>query len=172
MTNGNILLSYKGDASKDVLSSMLDILESKLKESDVSNKTKKKMYNILVECLQNLYHHTDEPDPTIEIENSSAIFMVSRQTENFKIFTGNYISSNDIEGLKERIEHINSLDLESLKAYHKEILNNGQISSKGGGGLGLIDMRRKSQNKLNFEFHKVDEKTYFFTLEITISTNY
>jgi len=177
MKESKIMLSYKGDANKEVLSSMLDIIETKLNNTDVNPKTKKKLYNILVECLQNLYHHVDEAEvegnnQEKELMNASAIFMVAKATEHFKICTGNFIEATEVSALEQRIQHINSLDKAELKTYHKEILNNGEISIKGGGGLGLIDMVRKSGNKLDYCFQKVDNNTYFFTLEIKLSVNH
>jgi len=173
MTSNEILLSYKGDANKEVLSSMLDIIEVKLDTTNVSSKLKKKLYNILVECLQNLYHHIDESVEKDSIKgiiaNSAAIFMFSKSESSFNICTGNYIDSNDVEKLRERITYINSMGKDELKAYHKQILNNGEISIKGGGGLGLIDMVRKSENKLGYCFQKVNKNMYFFTLEIKLS---
>jgi len=173
MTSNEILLSYKGDANKEVLSSMLDIIEAKLDATNVPSKLKKKLYNILVECLQNLYHHIDEGVEKDSIQgiiaNSAAIFMFAKSPEFFKICTGNYIPTEDVERLKNRIEHINAMEKDELKAHHKQIVNNGEISIKGGGGLGLIDMVRKSGNKLAYCFQKVNKNMYFFTLEIKLS---
>ena len=38
---------------------------------------------------------------------------------------------------------------------------------KGGAGLGIIDLARKSGNKLNYEFNKVSNEYSFFCLTIT-----
>jgi hypothetical protein len=40
---------------------------------------------------------------------------------------------------------------------------------KGGGGLGMIDIARKTGQKLNFDFAPVDDKYSFFSLNIKIS---
>ncbi len=169
MTSNKILLSYKGEANKEILSSMLDILEQKIKDTDVSQKVQKKLYNILVESLQNLYHHNDIDQKIEHHLHSSSMFMLAKNEAFFKICTGNFIAENEVTKLEERIIFLNSLDRDELKAYHKEILNNGQISAKGGGGLGLIDMVRKSQNNLGYSFQKVDKNTYFFTLEVNVT---
>ncbi|HRP59180.1 MAG TPA: DUF6272 family protein, partial [Vicingus sp.] len=62
MEDGNIMLSFKGEVTSDLLTSILQIMESKMETLDEPPKIKKKVYNILVECLQNLYHHIDEDD--------------------------------------------------------------------------------------------------------------
>ncbi len=47
-------------------------------------------------------------------------------------------------------------------------MNNSGFSTKGGAGLGLIDMARKSSGKLNFEFAPVDDG-YFYYLNLNIA---
>jgi hypothetical protein len=56
-----------------------------------------------------------------------------------------------------------------LKILYKIILNNEEFSQKGGGGLGLIDIARKTGNKLIADFYKCNTDYFFFSLEIVIS---
>ncbi|MGE3825971.1 MAG: DUF6272 family protein, partial [Bacteroidia bacterium] len=65
-------------------------------------------------------------------------------------------------------ERINSMTSEELKTLYKEILNNDQLSSKGGGGLGMIDIARKTGEKLNFNFVEINNKYSFFSLNIKV----
>ena len=60
MERNNIMLSFKGDVTSELLTSILQIMETKLDNMQEEPKTKKKVYNVLVECLQNLYHHMDD----------------------------------------------------------------------------------------------------------------
>jgi Na+/phosphate symporter len=54
MDRNNILLSFKGDITSELLTSILQIMENKMDNMQEDSKTKKKVYNVLVECLQNL----------------------------------------------------------------------------------------------------------------------
>jgi hypothetical protein len=54
MDRNNILLSFKGDITSELLTSILQIMENKMDNMQEEPKTKKKVYNVLVECLQNL----------------------------------------------------------------------------------------------------------------------
>ena len=105
----------------------------------------------MVECLQNLYHHIDEFEivgsPEELAEKKSAIFSISRTPESYDIVTGNYIDQANVKDISQKIEYINSLNKDELKAYYKEVLNNGVLSKKGGGGLGLIDIAQMSYEK-------------------------
>jgi len=167
----NIILSYKGVVTADLLTSILHIMELKLHFSAEAPKIKKKVFNVLVECLQNLYHHTKanlESEEYMEKDENSALVVIIREENTFIIRTGNFIETSKISQLSERMNKINSLDEESLKVMYRENLANSQISEKGTAGLGMIDIARKSGNKLDFEFMHVNSRTSFFSLNVKI----
>jgi hypothetical protein len=169
MEKNNILLSFKGDITSELLTSILQIMENKMDNLQEEPKTKKKVYNVLVECLQNLYHHMDDATNEKGDKNRSAIFMIGRSESGYSIVTGNYILNENIHGLKSRLDEVNSLSKEELKDYYKSILNNGEMSLKGGGGLGMIDIARKTGEKLEYNFLEIDNKVSFFTLIIKVT---
>ncbi len=172
MERENILLSFKGVVTSDLLTSVLSIMESKMDYMEESPKTKKKVFNVLVECLQNLYHHIDsaeEVERNMErIEAKSALFMIAKKDDQFLIRTGNYIDKESGIELKRRLDFINDMDKEELKKYYQEVLNNGTISDKGTAGLGMIDIARKSGNKLDYQFLPINDANSFFCLNIKI----
>jgi hypothetical protein len=171
MERNNILLSFKGDITSELLTSILQIMESKMDNMHEEPKLKKKVYNVLVECLQNLYHHMDETTETGGERGRSAIFMIGKQDGDYNIITGNYIMNENVSGLKKRLDDVNALTKEELKDYYKQVLNNGEMSLKGGGGLGMIDIARKTGQKLHYNFMPIDEKYSFFSLNIKVSPN-
>ena len=172
MERENILLSFKGEVTSELLTSVLSIMESKMDYMEESPKTKKKVFNVLVECLQNLYHHiepTDEELQNIEkVEARSALFMISKKDDNFVIQTGNYVDNESAADLEAKLAQINGMDKEELKKYYQDVLSNGQLSEKGTAGLGMIDIARKSGNKLEYLFLPVNESSRFFCLTIKI----
>lgn len=170
MEQNNIVLSFKGDITSDLLTSILQIMEVKMDNFQEEPKIKKKVYNVLVECLQNLYHHMDDAaDEQPNDKIRSAILMIGRLESYYNIITGNYIKNENIPNLKQLLDNVNKLDKEELKEYYKQVLNNGEMSAKGGGGLGMIDIARKTGGKLNYDFTPVDQKYSFFSLNINIS---
>lgn len=169
MEKHNILLSFKGDITSELLASILQIMENKMENMQENTKTKKKVYNVLVECLQNLYHHMDDISENNGDKNRTAIFMIARDEEAYHIVTGNYILNGNISGLKFRLNEVNALSKDQLKSYYKSVLDNGEMSLKGGGGLGMIDIARKTGEKLDYNFLEIDDKISFFTLNIKVT---
>ncbi len=169
MEQNNILLSFKGEITSDLLTSILQIMENKMVNMQEEPKLKKKVYNVLVECLQNLYHHMDDISEVSHENNRSAIFMIGKNQGKYLIYTGNYILNENISRLKSVLDEVNSLSKEELKDYYKKVLNNGEMSMKGGGGLGMIDIARKTGEKLDYDFLEIDNKVSFFTLNIKVT---
>ncbi|MCI5057600.1 MAG: SiaB family protein kinase [Flavobacteriales bacterium] len=172
MENNNIMLSFKGSITSELLTSILNIIEKKMVQMDESSKVQKKVFNVLVECLQNLYHHREEIPVISEHDTEkSAIFMIGKDVERYNIITGNYMIRSEVDALKQRIDFINSLSNRELKERYKEVLNDGTMSEKGGGGLGLMDIARKSGQNLDYDFLDLDDKFSFFTLGIKVAIN-
>jgi len=170
----NIILSFKGDITPDLLTSILFVIEQKLDRYDESTKVKRKVFNVLVECLQNLYHHSDEDLNEKVIGNElsskpSVIVMVAKNKEGYNILTGNMIPSDNVGILKNRLEEINELSKDELKELYLATLTDGKRSRKGGGGLGFLEIARKSGRKLEFGIVPYNEKSSFFSLNVKIA---
>jgi hypothetical protein len=171
MEHNNTLLSFKGVITADLLTSVLSIMESKLNHVEKSTKTKKKVYNVLVESLQNLYHHNEDLSNGEGIDflfSKSALLMISKLDGQYQVKTGNYIRKADVDDLENKLENINSLSKEELRKLYKEKLNDGEMSEKGTAGLGMIDIARKSGNKLEYDFLPIDKDFDFFCLNVKI----
>lgn len=166
----NILLSFKGMVTSELLTTILQIMESKMEHLDEKPKVKKKVFNILVECLQNLYHHIDQDDVVhVQNEEKNALLMIAKGETSYQITTGNYMKSEEVADLEEKIKLVNSMDKDELKAYYKQVLSEGKMSAKGTAGLGMIDIARKSGQPLEYEFTPINDKTSFFSLGVKIA---
>jgi len=171
LNEGEVLLAYKGSISSELINNVLDTVESKLQDFDEHSKVRKKVYNVLVESLQNLYHHIDDlpKEYEKEFDNRFGILVVSKEGGKYKISTGNFIQNIHVNDLEEKIKKINTLSREELKEMYKYILNHQKLSVKGGGGLGLVDIARKTGNKLDFSFRVFNDEFNFFVLSVYIS---
>lgn len=179
MERDNVILSYKGLITADLLTSILNTMETKLDLVENSLKTRKKVYNILVECLQNLYHHNEFDDSIVKefhrdkkmekLFSNSSLLVVTNPEDGYEVQTGNYVSKEKGNELALKINNINTLNKQELRTLYKVILDKGKISDKGTAGLGLIDIARKSGNKLGYSFLPINDKYSFFCLNVKIN---
>ena len=149
LTKGKVILAYQGEISTDVINSLLENAEKELIEIDESSKIRKRIYNIMVESLQNLFHHADDipEDVRISFDEKFGVIVVAKHDDHYKITTGNYIKSDKIKFLKDKIDKINSLSQEELKEMYKFILNHQKLSAKGGGDLVWLILPAKPRKK-------------------------
>ncbi len=172
MNAGEVLLAYKGSITAELITNVLGVVETKLDVVINKSSAKKKIYNVLVESLQNLFHHIDElPDSYNDrFDIHFGVFVVSKIDENYRISTGNFIQVDKIGELKKRLDKIISLSKDELKELYKFVLNNQKFSEKGGGGLGLIDIARRTDGNIDYSIDSFDEKYSFFNLNINIES--
>jgi hypothetical protein len=172
MERKNIMLSFKGELTTELLNSILQVVEGRLKALEELAKVRKRVFNVLVEVMQNLYHYQGESgkeNKLASINDGAVIVMIAKNATGYSIFTGNYIENQNVDKLKRRLEEVNSMSKTELKELYKSVLVNGQRSVNGGGGLGMIDIARRSGEKLDFGFVPFDSENSFFSLNVNIA---
>ena len=162
----NIRYFYRGMFTDNIVLDILSLMDKFLTKSNSPTKVKKKIYNVMAECLQNITRHQVITE-NAPIKNSSLMAIQYLQKRYF-ISTVNIIENKNIATVRERIEEINNMNKDQLRSLYKQRLTNGNISEKGGAGLGFIDMARKTDNNLAYKFLPItDEISYFyFRLEV------
>ena len=165
MNEDNLGYIYRGNFTDEITENILKLTEANLQHEESRNKIKKRIYSIMVEGLQNITRHQHADDVDLEkIEETFGIFVIQKIDDYYFITTGNVVDNDNIPPLKELLEKINSLSKDELKEFYKKVLTEGEMSDKGGAGLGLIDMARKSGNKLFYKFRKIDDSHSYFYL--------
>jgi len=166
----NLIIYYKGNFDSSVINNVLDLVEAKMAATNDNLKLRKRVYHVLVESLQNLYHHVDKtPNDFSEQADKFGMLRITKTGDGYKIVTGNFILSYNIKALEERLNKINKSSRVEIKELYKFILNHQRMSAKGGGGLGLVDIARKTGNKLGYSFVKYDDEYSFFYLNILVN---
>ena len=169
MMDNHIILSFKGEITSEIITMVLQIMETRLEAEEAKSSVKKKVFNILVECMQNLYHHAEAEKTGQEMTRKAMLEMYFLDGY-YNIVTGNYIKNENVDKLKSRLDKVNSMSKDELRQFYREILDNNQISSKGGANLGMIDMARKSGEKLDYHFTHVNDDTSFFDFKVRIGS--
>ncbi len=161
----NIILAYNGAVDDKLLEAVYSMMDKHLEAHKTPGDKKKKLFHVLVESLQNVFHHHAD---NVNSSNLQSGFIIKYTNEIYSIITGNSVQNAAIPGLTEKLEKINGLTPAELRVHYQESLAKTELSEKGGAGLGIIEMARKSGNKLKYEFTKVNDEFSFFVLEVTI----
>ena len=169
---GDVIAHHKGAISAELITRVLEHVENELNVRNEKSKTRKKVYNVMVEALQNLFHHTENAPENINLgENDKkfAIFVLKKElTGDYSFTSGNFVFQESVKVLKDRLDQINYLTPKELKLLYQLILNNEEYSDKGGGGLGLVDIAKRTGHEYEYSFHNQFDGYNFFCLKIII----
>lgn len=168
MKEYNFSLVYQGEVNQVITKSFASLAEKNMESSNESNAIKKKLFHVMVECLQNITKHTSEKRLKEGDVSGDGILIVGKYENEYDIITGNMIHNESIPSITEILENVNSLDKEGLKKLHMQKLKESTLSEKGGAGLGFVDIAKKTGEKLEYHFESIDDKKSFFVLKTKI----
>jgi hypothetical protein len=150
-----------GELDQDKVNSISNLVETQMENFGVSKSAVKKIFNIVIETLQNICLHGEKDNNGYQM----TYFIIGRVNNNeFNIHSGNIITSLQAERLNRRLNSIKSLNDADLKKQYMDVLSNGELSSKGGAGLGFLTIALKSNNNMDFEFHMLNKEYSLFSL--------
>ncbi|MBQ2322581.1 MAG: SiaB family protein kinase [Bacteroidales bacterium] len=170
MQANEINLVYEGVVTQEITKTFTALTEKNMAKNEETSQVQRKVFNVMVECLQNISKHADTMGDEEE-EERRGIVLVSHGEQCYNVITGNVIKAERRPGLEASLNKINSLDKEGLSALYKQQILGGKISEKGGAGLGFIDIAKKSGNKIDYQFKELNDDFCFFIIITTISRN-
>ena len=169
MSANKLNLVYEGEVNQAITKAFTSLAEHSLQEDKEDRRTIRKVYHVMVECLQNIYKHSDELNANGKGKKKHGIFLVAQDESGYVVSTGNMIENEKIDGIKTAIDHINSLNPIEIKELYKKQITMGVLSERGGAGLGFIDIYKKTGNPLEYRFENIDENKSFFILKTYIA---
>jgi hypothetical protein len=161
MGKGRIVLAYRGEFSSGLLDAVYAMMDSPV-NGIKPGPDRKRLFQVLVESLQNVFHHTADAEADLPG------FLIRQDGNSYTIITGNLVATADAERLRSKIDQVNRLTAAEMKEHYQDALNSSEFSDKGGAGLGIIEMARKSGKKLQYEFRQVNDKFTFFSLAVAL----
>ena len=167
MIGNSLLLIYRGRINDQITNSVLTMAEKNMECNGEESLTKKRVFNVVVECLQNIAKHADEPVNTYSAKYNS-LFLIGHDNDGYYIVSGNVIYGTKVKDMERKLNLINSLDKDSLKAHYLNIMANNEMTDKGGASLGFVEMARKSGNQLKYSFETIDNDSQFFVLQTSV----
>ncbi|NNC82577.1 MAG: hypothetical protein HKN79_03290 [Flavobacteriales bacterium] len=158
-----IIYSFVGPLNHDRIHEITQSVESSLIEKGVSKGTVKKTFTILIEGLQNAYIHGKESERDKYLGLS-----VIRTGEIVNITILGLTDTSNFHKVSELVGELNEMDKGDIKAHYLEVMTNGQMSAKGGAGLGLITMVMKSTTGIELDCHPIEEENYIIASRMRV----
>ncbi|HVN58960.1 MAG TPA: SiaB family protein kinase [Bacteroidales bacterium] len=166
MAENNVYLIWSGHLSSEVEKEVLSFTETKLTEEDIDSKLRRKVFSILIESLENVAKYSPGRDQ--EEKFGMPVAMIRLTGHVYLVTTGNLVENDKIKPLQDKLDLINSCDRASLKELFRQALINQDLNSDSTGNMGLIEMARKSGNKLQYQFDRVNDHYSYYMLTIRV----
>lgn len=159
---------YRGEVTARLVMNILELAKTNLAKADDTRKMRSRIYYIMGEGLQNITAHQAVCGDSAD---NSAIVVIYKKRHKYIIATGNLMNRDSETALREKLETINRLDADGLKELSRETRTLVGFTPEGGASLGLIEMAKRSGNKLDYLIKPVDEAHSYFYLTTEIDTS-
>jgi hypothetical protein len=161
-----LIFSHFGDFSQNKVDSTIKLIESAIIEAGDKRQTMRRICSVLIEILQNTTLHASKDGNS----HMHAYLIISRNINHYRIQTGNLILGSDIPVLKARMQELTSMDKNAIRKMFIETLCNEDFSYKGGAGLGLLTIAKRSIETVKYDITSIDPTFGYFQMEIYMDT--
>lgn len=170
VANENVvpLFLYTGIYNYQAVNTHLVTIKEYLETHIESKQLVRKIYRVLVECVENINKHGFSFKRENSINSIYGYVVLAADDEKYTIYVGNFVSNDEIGSIKIMFETVTELERDALKEAYNNKLHNTELSSKQGMGIGIIDIALMAKKPIKYATQIFNDDVSFFTLEIII----
>jgi len=165
LSKRGVFFCLSGPISQNLVAEIGTTLEQHMAMGEAGKATVLRVFSTVVENAQNIIRYSAERKDDLSL----GIIAVGQKDEHYFVLCGNMVENNKIGKLVEKLTKIQSMNKDELKEYYKkQRRGRPPKESKGGAGLGFIEMARRASRPIEFSFKKVNDEFHFFSMKIVI----
>ena len=162
MASHQFVVSIMGNFNQEFLKSLIKMTDNKLTTLDINETIKKRIFHFMVECAQNICKSDDTDYVT-----ANSIFLIGKKNDDYSVYLGSVLDNQSTAIIIDTVNQVNLLTAPELKEkfYHemKKDLQKDQLL------MSLIDLSKRTKEKIQYEEFPMDETTRFLSFRITLS---
>lgn len=147
---------------------LITLGEAVVGNSDADRSLRARLAFVLVEAYQNVIRHRPLTIGGQASDGSGCLLLLRNAAGLNEVTTMNPVLRTDAEALVNDLEGLGAMDRDQLKTRYLETLQREGRTRRGGAGLGLIEMARRSGNVLRHTFSEIDADHLRFTLSLDV----
>jgi hypothetical protein len=148
------------ESVNDALSSISNIIDS----MHFPPQLRRSLYMISAECIDNMYKHSQQV-----LSDFPVFFEIFYCHDEIRLVASNPVSTKSAQKIQTYLRFINYLSDEELKKHYFTTIKTEKKTKKGGAGLGLLILKRKTNCPFEYIFEQKSKKTTIFTLILKLS---
>jgi hypothetical protein len=164
MVSHQFVMSVMGGFNQGFLLSLLNVTDKKLTSLEIDAGIKKKIFHFMVECAQNLSKIEQN-----EAFHNDNIFLIGKTNNQYSVYLGSAMKHSETDKIRELIDIVNGLETEEVKAKFYDELTTKELINQNPLLMSLLDISKKSKEKINYELIHIDGGNTFLSFKATIS---
>ncbi len=165
------LLNYKGELTQNRIEDMLESLEAKLENDNLSRGAIAHIAIIFIELCQNMINYSKSIHAKERniVPYGSISCMKNSINSEYILESENIISIDDKERLLSRLKDIDTRSRDEIKQRYKELRRSAKNAHDKGAGIGLYDIAKRCKS-VQYNFTPINEDKLYFHLKINTDT--
>ena len=164
MVTHQFVMSIMGNFNQGLLLSLLNITDKKLSSLEIDSSIKKKIFHFMIECAQNLSRIEQNNEFT-----GDNIFLIGKNNDQYTVHLGSVMKRSQTDNIQKLLDIVNSLETEEVKTKFYSELITKELANQNPLLMSLLDISKKTKEKINYELIQIDEENTFLSFKTTIS---
>lgn len=158
LASQNIIIAFTGTVSQPIVEELGEMLKNKTSIS----KAMRDVFAVFIEMSQNVLRYSSQRDKVGSGEEAvgNGMIFVTEHKSHYQISSGNLISEAAIPAMKDFLTLLNTKNKDELKTMYTE-RRKAPVAPGKGPGLGLIDISRRADRPLEFDYSPMDAGMLF-----------
>lgn len=164
MFSHQFVMSVMGTLDQDLLKSLIRVTEKKLEDLEADEVIRKKIFHFVVECAQNLCN----AEPENNRENN--LFLIGKKGSEYVVFLGTMYSKIQSAQITDLINSVNKLEKAEVRDKFYAELATKNYAGQNHLLMSVLDMARRSRQKINYEIFPVNNELDFLSFNTSITS--
>jgi hypothetical protein len=159
---------YSGRFHDEHTAHLIALGEQLVTDAEGERSLRSKLGFVMVESYQNIIRHRAELPFVLDRGAGRSLFLLRNRDDVYEVTSMNAVVRKEVAGLVKMVDHVGGLDMKQLKELFLRGLQNEQASERGGAGLGLSEMARRSGHGLWHCLTDIDDQHVLFALRVLL----
>lgn len=168
LAGGAATFVYSGGFHDEHTARLVDLGEHLVQQTEGERSLRNKLGFVLVEAYQNIIRHRATLPAELTRTDGRSLLALRLRADTYEVVAMNPLLRAEEPVLGDLLGRLRNLSIEQLKALFLDALQHGGTSRRGGAGLGLIEMARRSGHGLWHRLEDIGSEHRLFTLRVML----
>ncbi len=167
LAGDDLCFAYSGEFHDEHTGRLIDIGEAALEGDTSARSARQRLAYVMVEAYQNIIRHRARLPEELARDRGRSLFLLRIHGNAQQVIAMNPVPVSERAELERSLAGLAGLDPVGLKERFLNKLSQEGMGERGGAGLGLIEMARRSGQDLKHRITPLDEEHLLFLLQVS-----